>query len=79
MYWYIAAYPDVINFFYPLLDMSIDEDKRIAALVKRVNESNAIIDEFEKTIVIDDTDTLGYFLALKEYYKRKNKLIMANR
>ncbi len=76
--WFIAAYPDVLNFFYPSPDYgkkSFDEE------LKRVKKSNqvtdAIMDDFLSNIEkkyeghkiepnIDD-----FLLELKEYYKNE--------
>lgn len=78
-YWYIAAYPDVINFFYPQLDMTLDDAQRIADLEKRTKLSNEFLDDFESSFKTKSTSTLEYFLGLKDYYKRNHKLVMAKK
>jgi hypothetical protein len=80
--WYIAGYPDVLDYFYPSPNYSkgseyLDEE------LKKVEKRQAVVDplmddlsiyiqkKYEKEIKAKDTDkaTLIYLLELKEYYK----------
>lgn len=112
MYWYIAAYPDVVAFFYPchtfpsptysssegmalgdlddLLANSEEESrKETEGLTRKRLERRKILDKFRQGLFAkygvdvfsedraDGLYTLIYFVALKNFYKSRKKLLLS--
>jgi len=88
MFWYIAAYPDVIDFFYPVVENYPYDEKTIKNETRKINESrqtkNQLIRKFEDQAFPNlkqniEPNPIEYFIVLKDFYKSKKKILLSKK
>lgn len=79
--WYIAAYPDVVDYFYPgLRKYRKAKPNQVETVMNLQKKRTEEIERFEvvgfpqiKSGILPDAEK--YFIALKDYYKKKHALL----
>lgn len=87
MFWYIAGYPDVVDFFYPAVDYYPYDKERVEQESNKISQlteaRNKIIDKFESEYFPNmekaEPTMFEYFIALKDFYKSKHKLLLSKK
>lgn len=81
-FWFIAAYPDVINYFYPIIDYSArDENQAKQEYEKLKKECEQDFQKIEQIATNDYGENINatdLFLLMKDFYKNnlKKKLLL---
>jgi hypothetical protein len=84
-FWYIAAYPDVIDYFYPSPTYGVEDFEKEKARVKIVRKkSDKDYKDFEELILKGHKHNIDYnqlLLLLKDYYHEilKNEFLLSEK